>query len=70
MRPYPGPSRYYGSLSKTKKAKRAAEIRKFGALGWKDPAAYVGFKTDKGIKTRKSGYTVAWYSRLDRKSVV
>jgi hypothetical protein len=70
MRPYPGPSRYYGSLSKTKKAKRAAEIRKFGALGWKDPAAYVGFKTDKGIKTRKSGYTVAWRLRFpDAKSL-
>ena len=70
MRPYPGPSRYYGSLSKTKKAKRAAEIRKFGALGWKDPAAYVGFKTDKGVKTRKSGYTVAWHSRFpDAKSL-
>ena len=69
-RTYPGPPRYYGSLSKTKKAKRAAEIRKFGAMGWKNPAAYVGFKTDKGVKTRKSGYTAAWRLRFpDAKSL-
>ena len=38
------------------KLKRIKEINKFGAKGWKDPAAYVGFKTDKGVKTRKSKY--------------
>ena len=69
-RDYPGPSRYYSSLSKTKKAKRAAEIRKFGAMDWKDPRAYVGFKTDHGIKTRKSSYTASWYRRFpDAKSL-
>ena len=56
----PGAKRYYAGLSKTRKLKRAAEIRHFGSMGWKDPAAYVGFKTDKGIKTRKSSYTSEW----------
>jgi hypothetical protein len=54
------PKKYYAGLSATKKRARAAEIRKYGAMGWKDPAAYVGFKTDRGVKTRKSGYTAAW----------
>jgi hypothetical protein len=36
------------------KLKRINEIKKFGAKSWKDPSAYVGFKTDKGAKTRKS----------------
>ena len=54
------PPKYYKGLSKTRKAKRKAEIKKYGVLSWKDPKAYVGFKTNKGIKTRKSGYTQQW----------
>jgi len=33
-------------------------------MGWKDPAAYKGFKTDRGVQTRKSGYTDAWRRRF------
>ena len=29
-------------------------------MSWKNPKAYKGFSTDKGIKTRKSGYTSKW----------
>ncbi len=64
------PARYYRGLSKTQKRKRAAEIRRFGSLSWHDPAAYRGFSTDRGIKTRKSGYTTAWRQRFpDAKSL-
>jgi len=56
MKPY-HPTKYFAGLSKTRKVKRAAEIKRFGALDFKDPKAYVGFQTDKGVKTRKSGYT-------------
>ena len=59
-----GPKKYYAGLSKTRKVQRAKEIAKFGALSWKNPAAYVGFKTDRGVKTRKSGYTVEWRKRF------
>lgn len=55
------PEKYYRGLSSKKKTQRRREIKKFGALGWKDPAAYVGFKTDRGVKTRKSHYTADWY---------
>ena len=54
------PSKYFKGLSKQATYKRAKEIAKYGALSWKDPAAYVGFKTDKGVKTKKSGYTATW----------
>lgn len=70
------PRKYYAGLSKTKKKVRAAEIRKYGALHWKDPAAYIGFKTDRGVKTRRSGYTAAWKRQfpdalsLDQKAAV
>jgi hypothetical protein len=33
---------------------------RFGAKGWRDPAAYRGFATDKGVKGRASGYTATW----------
>ena len=31
-------------------------------MSWKDPKAYVGFKTDKGISTKQSSYTSSWKS--------
>ena len=58
------PAKYYAGLDRATRKKRRAEIRRFGALSWKDPAAYVGFRTDRGIRTRKSGYTQAWRKRF------
>lgn len=55
-----GPRRYYSGLSSSKRTMRNREIRKYGSMSWKNPRAYVGFKTDKGVRTRKSGYTAAW----------
>jgi hypothetical protein len=54
------PYKYYASLSKTKKVKRKAEIKKFGKKHWSDPTAYTGFSTNKGAKTRKSSYSAKW----------
>ena len=56
------PNKYFSGLSKTKKAARMREIKKFGAFSFTDPKAYVGFKTDSGRKTRKSSYSVKWKS--------
>jgi hypothetical protein len=54
------PYKYFAGLSQRKKTQRKKEIRKFGTLSWKNPKAYVGFNTDKGVKTRKSSYTASW----------
>jgi hypothetical protein len=55
------PKKYYAGLTYKQKLQRRAEIKKFGAMSWKNPKAYVGFKTDKYGKTkRKSSYTVEW----------
>jgi hypothetical protein len=62
MRYYP--QKYYAGLSRSTRKRRATEIRRYGAMNWRDPAAYVGFKTDRGVKTRKSGYTAAWRARF------
>ena len=63
MRPY-WPPKYYAGLKKTTRKIRRAEIKRFGALHWKNPAAYAGFRTDRGVKTRRSGYTADWQRRF------
>ncbi len=60
----PWPPKYYAGLSKTRKKKRQTEIKKFSKLSWRDPAAYVGFKTDKGVRTKTSNYTQKWKRRF------
>jgi hypothetical protein len=55
------PHKYYRGLTKKQALERKKEIKKFGKMNWKDPKAYVGFKTDKYGKTkRKSSYTAQW----------
>jgi hypothetical protein len=51
------PHKYYRGLTRKKALERKKEIDKFGSMSWKDPKAYVGYKTDKGIKTKSSSYT-------------
>ena len=54
------PHKYFAGLSKSKATRRKKEIDKRKKTDFRDPAAYKPFKTDKGVKTRKSGYTAAW----------
>jgi hypothetical protein len=55
------PLKYYRGLTKKQALTRKAEISKFGKMHWRNPKAYVGFKTDKYAKTRrKSSYTAQW----------
>ncbi len=54
------PRKYYSGLTRKKAIERRKEIEKFGKMHWKDPRAYVGFKTDKRAKTRRSSYTAEW----------
>ncbi len=57
------PHKYYSGLTRKQALERKKEIEKFGKMDWKDPKAYVGFKTDKYAATRrkrKSSYTAQW----------
>jgi hypothetical protein len=54
------PPKYYRGLSAKKKTQRRREILKFGAMHWKNPRAYLGFKTNVGVKSKASGYTQKW----------
>jgi hypothetical protein len=67
------PPKYYRGLTRKQALERKAEIKKFGKLHWRDPKAYVGFKTDKYAATRKkrkSSYTAQWDALFpDAKSI-
>lgn len=54
------PTKYFSGLSGTRKAARRREIKKFGAMSWKNAKAYAGFGTNRGVKTKSSGYTASW----------
>lgn len=57
------PKRYYSGLTKKEKSLRKKEIEKYGSKSWKDPKAYVGFKTNSMNsikKTKNSSYTQSW----------
>jgi hypothetical protein len=54
------PAKYFKGLSTRKKAARKKEIAHFGSFHWKDPRAYKGFKTDRGVTRKTSSYTMQW----------
>ena len=58
------PEKYFRGLTKKKKKERSKDIDKFGKLDSKDPKAYIGFKTDKGVKSRKSSYTKVFQKKF------
>lgn len=58
------PLRYFTGLSSKKKTQRRKEIKKYGSMSWKTAKAYVGFKTDKGVKTKKSKYSASWKQKF------
>jgi hypothetical protein len=58
------PHKYYAGLTRKQALTRKREIAKYGAKDWKDPAAYVGFKTDSYGQRRTSSYTMKWRRRF------
>ncbi len=54
------PHKYYKGLTRKQALKRKKEISFFGKKDTADPKAYVGFQTDKGVKTKPSSYTKQW----------
>lgn len=60
------PKRYFSGLSQTKRSIRKRELTKRSKLSWKDQKAYRPFKTDKGVKTRKSKYNLEWKKKFPK----
>lgn len=62
------PRKYYAGLSKTAKRERRKEIKTGSALSWRNPKAYVGFKTDRLAKSKPSNYTKRFRAMFPRAS--
>jgi hypothetical protein len=54
------PVKYFKGLSSRKRTQRKKEITRRSKLSWKNPSAYRPFKTDTGVKTRRSSYVSRW----------
>ena len=64
------PIKYFRGLSTRKTRERKKELTRRAKMSFKNPKAYVPFKTDKGVKTRKSSYTERFHKKYpDAKSL-
>ena len=57
------PLKYYRGLTSKQNLQRKRSATRRTKMSWKDPKAYVPFKTDKGVKTRKSSYTERFHKK-------
>jgi hypothetical protein len=57
------PAKYFQGLSTRKASLRKRELTRRKKMSFKNPKAYVPFKTDKGVKTRKSSYTERFHRK-------
>jgi hypothetical protein len=57
------PEKYYRGLTRKQNLQRKRSATRRTKMSWKDPKAYVPFKSDKGVKTRKSSYTERFHKK-------
>lgn len=57
------PEKYFRGLSKTRRKQRKQEIKRRSRKHWTDATAYRDFLTDRGVKTRKSSYTMRFHKK-------
>ena len=57
------PEKYYRGLTRKQNLQRKRSATRRTKMSWKDPKAYVPFKSDQGVKTRKSSYTERFHRK-------
>lgn len=57
------PEKYFRGLTRRQNLSRKRSATRRTKMSWKDPKAYVPFKSDKGVKTRKSSYTERFHKK-------
>jgi hypothetical protein len=57
------PLKYYRGLTRKQNLQRKRSATRRTKMSWKDPKAYVPFKSDTGVKTRKSSYTERFHAK-------
>ena len=62
------PLKYFSGLSQRQKTLRKKELNRRSKFSWKTPRAYEKFKTDRGVKTRRSKYVTTWKKQFPKAS--
>lgn len=57
------PVKYFLGLTRRQNLQRMMSATRRLKMGWKNPKAYVPWKTDKGVKTRRSSYTSRFHNK-------
>ena len=57
------PEKYHRGLSAEQNAQRKRSATRRAKMSWKNPKAYVPWKSDKGAKTRRSSYTSKFHAK-------
>lgn len=57
------PGKYTRGLTKRAAAQRKRSATRRSAMSWKTPKAYVPWKSDKGVATRRSSYTSRFHKK-------
>jgi len=57
------PVKYHRGLTRRQNSQRKRSATRRTKMSFKDPKAYVPWKTDKGVKTRKSSYSSRFHSK-------
>ena len=57
------PLKYHRGLTRKQNAQRKRSATRRARMSWKNPKAYVPWKTDKGVKTKRSSYTARFHKK-------
>ena len=57
------PQKYFRGLSTRKNRERKRDATRRTKMSFKNPKAYTPFKTDKGVKTRRSSYSSRFHAK-------
>jgi len=57
------PEKYFKGLTRRQNLTRKRSATRRTKMSWKNPKAYVPFKSDKGAKTRRSSYTSRFHKK-------
>lgn len=57
------PAKYFRGLTRKANAERKRSATRRTRMSWKNPKAYVPFKSDRGVRTQTSSYTARFHKR-------
>jgi hypothetical protein len=57
------PEKYFKGLTRRQNLERKRSATRRSRMSWKNPRAYVPWKTDRNVKTRKSSYTARFHKK-------